>query len=520
MVGSKPYRISTARDRIQKQRIEIKHLEALNRLRNTPRPVAATRAAGSSAAGDTGGGTGNFLPLEGGTMTGNIAFFPQLLAVSDGVVNLDPESSIPKDSTYILVTGQGSPDDIDFINGAAREGQLLYYQGTNQQIQNLINLVVVGAITNIVGVGGNTVRVTLSSTTGLINGKKINVQKTNNFDIIGGTIANLIADTSFEYDLPSTASTTPETAAGIQQGNIATSDGNTLVVDGTTSVTNAPVASLIFDITIGTGAWRVISGGGTGSGGLAEPVRQTIDNPTLETPPTKTVLDADSFTEFVISPLNKSIDIDITGGPTVANTQYLRVQIDVDGVGGYTVNWPAKVPEPPTLDLTANAENTIILDTIDGAVTWVVRSAVSGGGEFFGPWTANHDAGAKSLTKLALGQFVDTGSVVRGSISGDAGASAIRLATVSTGKFIISDVTTDIAEFTDAGGLKMFNKIDLNSKNLETVANLQFVNPSPVAPAATIPATYMQSNSMVHQVDAGGDFDFRESGTNFFPFGD
>ena len=94
----KAYRIPSARDRLRKQQINIKDLEALNRLRNTPRPVAAPRSSGGSAAGATGGGTGNFLSLAGGTMIGNIAFDPKLIAATDGRVGLVPFDNDPKNS--------------------------------------------------------------------------------------------------------------------------------------------------------------------------------------------------------------------------------------------------------------------------------------------------------------------------------------------------------------------------------------------------------------------------------------
>ena len=106
----------------------------------------------------------------------------------------------------------------------------------------------------------------------------------------------------------------------------------------------------------------------------------------------------------------------------------------------------------------------------------VVNLSDIGDNEFFGPWTANHDAGTKSLVNLGLAQYVDTGSVPRGTVSGDSGASAIRLATASGGKFIISDVITDIAEFTDAVGLKMLGThgINLNKNIINTIGETQY----------------------------------------------
>jgi len=266
-MSSKASRIPGASDRLRKHSLNLKQLEALIRLRDTARPVLPTKFSGGSPAGATGGGTGNFLPTAGGSMIGNIAFDPKLIAVSNGRGNLDPGGNPPENSTYILVTGQGSPDDIRFIDGAERNGQYLIYQGTNQQIQNLLNANLLN-LTNIVGDGNTTVTVTLSNTGTLMDGDSINVVGTNNFDINGGIVASLVVDTSFTYQIAFSASTTPESSGFIQDGNIITADGNTLVLDGTFSTLNVPIVTLIFDITVGVGGtWRVVSGSSSTGGG-------------------------------------------------------------------------------------------------------------------------------------------------------------------------------------------------------------------------------------------------------------
>jgi len=96
-------------------------------------------------------------------------------------------------------------------------------------------------------------------------------------------------------------------------------------------------------------------------------------------------------------------------------------------------------------------------------------------GEFFGPWTANHDAGAKSLTNLALAQIVDIGSVVRGSISGDV-TTGLTLATASGGKLSIQDVITPIATFEDSVGLTIegTHVINMSQNIINTIGQAQF----------------------------------------------
>ena len=96
-------------------------------------------------------------------------------------------------------------------------------------------------------------------------------------------------------------------------------------------------------------------------------------------------------------------------------------------------------------------------------------------GEFFGPWTANHDAGSQSLTNLAAVQIVDIGSIARGSISGDVTLGLV-LSTASGGKFSIQDVITPIATFEDSVGLTIegTHVINMSQNIINTIGQLQF----------------------------------------------
>lgn len=255
---SKPYRKSTSTDVILKNIAQIKELEALNRLRNTPRPVSAPRSSGGSAAGATGGGTGNFLPTAGGTMVGRIAFHPSKIDVLDGRVNLDPSGNTPKNSSYIQVNGETNAEIIKFIDGAENDGQFLIYQGNTGQVQSLLNASL-PTITNIVGDGDTTVTVTVDDVGTLANGFSVNIVETDNFNLNGAIVANLSGN-QFDFERGAGAINTTETSGIVQDGNIVTSDGETLVLDGTVNDQSVPVAELIFDNDIiAGGAWRVLS---------------------------------------------------------------------------------------------------------------------------------------------------------------------------------------------------------------------------------------------------------------------
>ncbi len=131
-------------------------------------------------------------------------------------------------------------------------------------------------------------------------------------------------------------------------------------------------------------------------------------------------------------------------------------------------------------------------------------------------WTANHDANTNALLGATLVQYVDTGSVVRGSISGDS-TTGLTVSTISGGSLSIQDVITPIATFDNTTGLTMegTHVINMNTNTISNLSNLEFTSPSPSVPAATVNAIFVQSDSLVHNVPTDGDYDFRENGVNF-----
>jgi hypothetical protein len=91
-------------------------------------------------------------------------------------------------------------------------------------------------------------------------------------------------------------------------------------------------AVLLFDdVTAGTQSWRLVTGGGMGSGGLTEPIRQTIVSPTIETPPTTTDIEADNGNIFKLT-LDKDIDLAINHGSST-KYQLIHLLIVQNGTG-------------------------------------------------------------------------------------------------------------------------------------------------------------------------------------------
>jgi len=269
----KASKIATKTDVMIRQNKKIEELFGLNRKRIPPlaglfgtTPILnATPAAGGSS-----GGTGNFLRTAGDTMIGPIAFFPVDVNKDNSDNSIDigiPITNvIPDYSTYVLVTGTG---DLQFIDGAAWAGQYLILQGTNQQILTIKSISGIFTIDTISGTGSNNIiTVVTDDPHGYSVGEIIQIDNTTNFNARASILTVPDANT-FTYDLGSLGSATPETSGTAKNGTIITGNGNPIVLDGTADLLNAPIITLVFDITVvGNGAWRVVGTASGGSGGV------------------------------------------------------------------------------------------------------------------------------------------------------------------------------------------------------------------------------------------------------------
>lgn len=274
------------------------------------------------------------LHTAGGTMIGSIAYNPVLVAISDGRINIEPnQSGASKASTYVLVTGQGSPDDLRFIDGADKNGQLLYLQGTETQII-ILKAATISLITSISGLG--TVTVQTSANHNLTTGDKVNILGTTNFDIsnVSVTVTN---PTEFTYS--AIGNITSESVGFVQNGNIVTRDGNDIVIDGTISPNGIPVIALLFDPTVeGFGAWRPQSGDVSG-GGITFPIDFPEDDRGTVGASTQEILFTDADRHSVKMIVSGDVDLAFSSPPT-NETAYTNIIIVQDGTGGHTVTVP------------------------------------------------------------------------------------------------------------------------------------------------------------------------------------
>jgi len=214
-------------------------------------------------------GNPGYISVNGAQMIGPIAFNPTLLFIdANGQLDISPptESEITyhNNTSYVLATGTGTPDDLYFIVGNEYSGQYLILQGTNQQVIN-VKSAQLPSLSNIVGTGiTNIVTVTTSGNHNLTTGQLVNIYATTNFNVSLASIT-VTSPTEFTYDLGGTGSATPETSGVIEDGNIVTFDGNDLVLDGTANTRGVQITTLVFDVSIGNGAWRVIGSDGSAS---------------------------------------------------------------------------------------------------------------------------------------------------------------------------------------------------------------------------------------------------------------
>jgi len=124
------------------------------------------------------------------------------------------------------------------------------------------------------------------------------------------------------------------------------------------------------------------------------------------------------------------------------------------------LGWTAGVGQAFDVGTSGNTNNLPTGDTYNYIINGFDRFTISETGV---------DMHNLSITNAAAISIVDVGTgTARGSISGDPGEAAMRLALASSGKFIISDVITNIAEFDNATGLTMIgtHAIDLNANAL------------------------------------------------------
>lgn len=449
-------------------------IEAMKRFSGESSPISG-QAGGASTNSATPGGS--FLNIAGQTpMLGAIAFNPvDVIIDSNGRIGITPGADAPSNySTYVLMTGAGTPDDLNFIDGAANNGQLLYLQGTAAQVLT-IKHAKIGTISSIVGT--TTVTVVTSATHNLTTGNKVDISGTTNFNIQNATIT-VTGGTTFTYS--ATGSGTAETSGTFQNGNIVTSDGIDTILDGTKATNAVPWIALLFDPTITAfGAWRVQFGAGVG--GLTEPIILTPNTITPQTLPTKSTIDWSKNPNVIA--LDRAVEFEFSNLPITGKYEGVLVIIDIGSTVGFASPiWPASVTNPPTISIIANTRTSVMLYTINAGTTVThatsVGSSSSGGTTTLSGltidvnknWEAQGISNFGSLTGVTGIDLDGVAATIQGianltffqanhSINSLSGIIQIAVATTDSIRFVAGG--TEIARFTEqTAGVYRLNMAD------------------------------------------------------------
>lgn len=180
-----------------------------------------------------------------------------------------------------------------------------------------------------------------------------------------------------------------------------------------------------------------------------------------------------------------------------------------------TILFPSTVLNPPTLPTLSNGTRVVlyfigVLDDISERYTFLGGNfATAGSGEFFGPWTANHDAGDFALNNVSSIQISDAVGGIHGIIQGLA-AIGVRLTLTTSEQFNIFDNITNIFQV-DNSGINIFGR-DLGmgtggniigggaGEGMDTIGHLDFVD-NLATPAAAL-SIYSDGTDML--VNTGG----------------
>ena len=255
-----------------------------------------------------------------------------------------------------------------------------------------------------------------------------------------------------------------------------------------------PLGSQTFEYIGGT----FTSGGGAG---FTDPLTQLLLTVTPVTLPSTTEIDADTATEFQIT-LDRNIEFDFSGGPASGRDQVLTIFILQNGTGGFTIDWGLQVTNPPSIGLAPNEPTTVVLVSRNQGTSWTVESAAAGGagGEFFGPWTADHDAGGFNLFN-STGVFFDA-SLFTG-ILFNAGGVGLIAPTGDTIDFFINDLVIPKFGITETS-IESNVPLEMNANKITGVLN-------PTDPNDVVTRDYYLTNGIWLELDGttimSGDID-------------
>jgi len=128
MVFGEAKRRPTIGRRIKESKREEQKLYNFMRRSQGPTGRQVSVFSGGGANVQQGASEGAFLQTAGDTMMGPIAFFPRLVTIASGAIDIGKNTD--NFSSRIIITPEsGSTDDLVTISNAEHNGQLLFLQG-------------------------------------------------------------------------------------------------------------------------------------------------------------------------------------------------------------------------------------------------------------------------------------------------------------------------------------------------------------------------------------------------------
>jgi hypothetical protein len=332
--------------KIKDQQGDIDTLYGLNSLSNFVSGIPAGNPIGVSGTGTT-SDTINYLPTDGGTMIGPIAFFPILAAISNGEVDIS--FHVNNTGSLIVSSETGSTDDLLTITGARAVGQWLLIQGTATHTITLKNAINASAT----------------------------AWATSTVYALEDEVKNGVTDQVYHCKQAHTSSASDEPGVGANwtdfwfQANIETIDGN--------NFTLADDDNILFKFDSTDNNWQQIT---IGKQGIVS------DTTYPHTPPINDHGNVGTVTEDIDLSLTTAHmhKITLTGNPTLtfsnppASGNQIEFEIEYvqDSTGGRTVTQPGSVIETVIISTAASSVTIVTYRTNDGGTSYHAIPALRG----------------------------------------------------------------------------------------------------------------------------------------------
>jgi len=302
------------------------------------------------------------------------------------------------------------------------------------------------------------------------------------------------------------------TNASVIFSNVNNIQGNDVEVQAGNTI------SFIFDASLDQ-EWKAWSGAGGGAGSF--PILYPIDDFGDQGAVNLNIDISGTSGQNKRIRMTGSIGFAFVGLPDNTVLEEFWITFQQDGTGGreITTTVPATLKNASQLnillDKTANSKTTFHFITEDAGASFRADLVDLTSGEFLGPWTADHNAGSKFLTKLQGVTLVDAVGLDQALFAGIDTGTRI---TLTSGKIlVIRENVTDVLEVSANGLLMKTNKVINMSKSIiNTVGSIEFDRTTNFNPTTILALGFdLQTQSMLYNMPLTSDSHrFRSGGEN------